>query len=162
MATATQTFKHAFDEQTYPNLKLWLPELGRYVEFRGGRFETDDQAIADEIIWCADAGYTTAVYHTPEEQEQHAYVAVKKQAALQRAQARRQQSAPSAVDPEEAEAVLAQVRQTMAPADAQPEVVRCQGTRKDGQPCQTRPMVGSAFCRAHGLKRIADEEDRDA
>jgi hypothetical protein len=160
MSTATATrFKHAFDEQTNPNHRLWLPQRREYVEFRAGRFETDDDAVADEIIWCAEAGYTAAVYHSPEEQEAHAYVAEKKRAALARVAARLRLSEPTAVDAAEAEAVLASVRAELAPPQpvAQP---RCQGTRKDGQPCQLRPMLNSAFCRMHGLKRIADEEDK--
>lgn len=163
MSTATATrFKHAFDEQQYPNHRLWLPHLNRFAEFRGGRYETDDQAEADEIIWCADKGHTTAVYHSPEEQEAHAYVAEKKKAALARATARRETTAAPAVDPEEASAVLAQVRAEMTPVAKADPLPLCQATRADGQPCQARAMPNSAFCRMHGLKRIADEEGRDA
>lgn len=162
MSTATATrFKHAFDEQTYPNHRLWLPQRQEYVEFRAGRFETDDDAVADEIIWCAEAGYTAAVYHSPEEQEAHAYNAEKKRAALARVAARRRLSEPTAVDAAEAEAVLASVRAELAPPQPVALAV-CQGTRADGQPCKARAMQGSAFCRMHGLKRIADEEDRRA
>ncbi len=36
------------------------------------------------------------------------------------------------------------------PADSGPHAHRCNGRRRDGEPCTNRPMTGSTVCRMHG------------
>ena len=64
--------KHYFhspkhDGLKVPTLNIFLPQFGRYVNFRSNYYETSDDLEAEALLAVRDEGYCDFEYETPEQ-----------------------------------------------------------------------------------------------